>query len=245
MLDVAIRRADGQTVVDLHRHDAPALPVLPALSGLLPNGVRRGSTVAVSGSLSLLFALLGAGSADGAWCALVGLPTISAEAAAEYGIELSRLALVPAPGPGWSTAVGALLDAVDLVAVRPPPRLAPGDVRRLSARARTHDSVLMPYLFKGDQWAGPDLRLRADEAEWSGAHDGHGRLIRRRLVVSVEGRGQASRSRSQPLWLPAAAGGVETVGVQTVGVQTVGVEGVDRVDGATVSDLAPLTARAG
>src|SRR5580704_2708009 len=95
MLDVAIRRPDGQTVVDLGRRAAPPLPVPPALAGLLPTGLRRGSTVSVAGSISLLLALLGASSAAGAWCALVGLPPISAEAACEYGIDLARLAIVP------------------------------------------------------------------------------------------------------------------------------------------------------
>ena len=97
MLDVAVRRLDGQTVVDLGRTPAP--PVHPCrcirpCDGLLPGGLRRGSTLSVSGSVSLLLALLGAGSAAGAWCALVGLPPISAEAAAEQGIDLARLAIV-------------------------------------------------------------------------------------------------------------------------------------------------------
>src|SRR5581483_11972966 len=118
----------------------------PALTSLLPDGLRRGSTVSVGGSVSLLLALLGTASADGAWCALVGFPPISAEAAREYGLDLGRLALVPVPGTGWTTAVGALLDAVDIVAARPPRTLAPGDVRRLAARARGKDAVLVPYV---------------------------------------------------------------------------------------------------
>ena len=215
MLDVAIRRADGRTVVDLGQRTAPSLPVLPALEGLLPFGLRRGSTVSVSGSISLLLALLGASSAAGAWCALVGLPRISAEAAGEYGIDLSRLAVVPSTGSGWSTAVGALLDAVDVVAARPPARLVPGDVRRLAARARTRDAVLMPYLNSQDirdaGWPGADVRLTVRDVQWTGAGDGHGRLMRRRLTVDVAGRGQAARPRSTALWLPAAGGGAGVV----------------------------------
>jgi hypothetical protein len=203
MLDVAIRKADGSTSVDLGHRGAPPLPVHPALRQILPDGLRRGSTVAVSGSISLLLAVLGAASGDGAWCALVGFPRISAEAAAEYGIDLSRLAIVPAPGSSWTTAVGALLDAVDVVAARPP-RLVPGDVRRLAARTRAREAVLMPY---GD-WPGADVRLRASGGQWTGIGEGTGRLRARRLEVAAEGRGQAARPRSCTLWLPAADGGV-------------------------------------
>jgi hypothetical protein len=216
MLDVAIKRVDGQTVIDLGQRSAPSLPVLPALSELLPTGLRRGSTVSVSGSISLLLALLGASSAAGAWCALVGLPRISAEAAAEYGIDLSRLAVVPSTGSGWSTAVGALLDAVDIVAARPPPRVVPGDVRRLAARARTRQSTLIPYYANppeagSEGWPGCDVRIAVRDVRWWGADDGSGRLTRRRMTVEVVGRGQAARPRSAELWLPATGGGAQAL----------------------------------
>ena len=215
MLDVAIHRLDGSTAVDLGRRAAPPLPVAPALAPILPGGLRRGSTVSVTGSISLLLAMLGTASADGAWCALVGFPRISAEAAAEYGIDLSRLAIVPPSGlagnsSSWTTAVGALLDAVDVVAARPP-RLAPGEVRRLAARARSHDAVLVPYLAAADTWPGADVRLSARDGQWTGIGTGTGRLVSRRVEVSAEGRGTAARPRSTTLWLPAAGGGVTAV----------------------------------
>ena len=81
MLDVAIRKPDGSTAVDWQSvglRAAPPLPVAPGLTTLLPFGLRRGSTVSVSGSVSLLLAVLGAASNSGAWCALVGFPRISA-----------------------------------------------------------------------------------------------------------------------------------------------------------------------
>ncbi len=204
VLDVAIRKADGTVAADLGHRGAPPLPVHPALAEVLPNGLRRGSTVAVSGSISLLLATLGAASAGGAWCALVGFPRISAEAAAGYGMDLSRLAIIPAPGSAWTTTIGALLDALDLVAARAP-RLVPGDVRRLAARARTRESVLLPY---GD-WPGADVRLRAEGGQWSGIGSGTGRLRARRLEVRAEGRGPSARPRTATLWLPAAGGGVQ------------------------------------
>ena len=218
MLDVAIRKADGSVALDWQHvgmRTAPPLPVASALSTLLPNGLRRGSTVSVSGSVSLLFALLGAASAAGAWCALVGFPRISAEAAREYGVDLTRLALVPSPGEGWTTAVGALLDAVDIVAARTPGGrgLPPGDIRRLAARARSKDAVLVPYLMATGSaeagWPGAEVRLHAHDASWTGIGAGDGRLRARQVEVTVSGRGQAARTHTASLWLPADGGGIE------------------------------------
>jgi hypothetical protein len=217
MLDVAIRKADGSTAVDLGHGPAgkaPPLPVAEALRPVLPDGLRRGSTVTVAGSVSLLLAVLGAASADGAWAALVGFPRISAEAADEYGIRLDRLALVPAPGPGWTTAVGALLDAVDLVAARIPRGrgIPPGDIRRLAARARTRGAVLIPYSTGAEiaeGWPGADVRLVAETGRWSGIGTGTGRLRARAVTVSAGGRGSSARPRSVQLWLPATGGGVD------------------------------------
>jgi len=198
------------------RRGAPPLPVSPALVSLLPGGLRRGSTVSVTGSVSLLLALLGAASAEGAWCALVGMPPVSAESASEYGIELSRLAVIPHPGKGWSMAVGALLDAVDVVAIRPPAYVVLSDVRRLAARARTRDTVLVPFLTGEAAWPGADLRLRVQDGQWSGIGAGYGRLRQRRITVTAEGRGQAARPRSAQLWLPMAGGGVGSAEVGAV-----------------------------
>jgi hypothetical protein len=207
MPPTATTRLDSLVDAELGLRATPPLPVLAALDPLLPTGLRRGSTVSVFGSLSLVLALLGAASGGGSWCALVGLPPLSAEAAAEYGVDLSRLALIPEPGASWTTAVGALLDAVDVVTVRPPPHLVPGDVRRLASRARTRQAVLMP--FECADWPGADLRLSAREPQWSGIGDGYGRLRQRRVTVTAAGRGQAARARSVALWLPAAGGGVQ------------------------------------
>jgi hypothetical protein len=211
MLDVAVRRLDGSTVVDpalLTLRAAPPLPIWPALRALLPNGLPRGSTITVSGSVSLLLALLGAASAEGAWCALVGGFPISAEAAAEYGIELPRLAVVPVPGTQWASTVGALTDAVDVVVARVPARVPNGDIRRLASRARSHDTVLVPFLTGQTVWPGADVRLAAQEGAWAGIGMGYGRLRQRRLAVTGSGRGSAVRPRSITLWLPAAGGGV-------------------------------------
>ncbi|MCK9924395.1 hypothetical protein MXD61_21430, partial [Frankia sp. AgPm24] len=97
------------------------VPTVPALAALLPEeGLRRGTTVTVTGSASLVLTLLRGPSQAGGWCAVVGFAELGLLAAAESGIALERLALVPEPGPRWPVVVAALLDAMDVVVVRPP-----------------------------------------------------------------------------------------------------------------------------
>src|SRR6266545_3058440 len=88
------------------------LPVPRALEPLLPDrGLRRGGTMAVDGSLALALALVAGASAAGSWVVAVGLPDLGVVAAAEAGIVLERLALVPRAGAAaWGTVVAALLE---------------------------------------------------------------------------------------------------------------------------------------
>jgi hypothetical protein len=125
-------------------------------------------------------------------------------AAAEVGIDLERLALVPAPGArAWPAVVAALLDAVDVVLVRSPPGLPPGQARRLAARARERGAVLVPL---GAWSVAPDLWLAVAASTWQGLGQGHGRLEARWVEVVVGGRGSATLERRASLWLPAADG---------------------------------------
>jgi hypothetical protein len=200
------------------------LSVLPALAPLLPGGMlRRGSTVMVTGSTGLALALLAGPSQAGAWCAVVGVPTLGARAAVELGIRPDRLALVPAPGASWSAAVAALFDGVDVVAIRPPGRVSGGEARRLMARARERGTTLVPL----GPWEGADLRLAVSDPQWTGIADGVGRLHARRLRVRAEGRGSAARGRQTEIWLPAEGGGVaateERTGPSLVAVPDSGV----------------------
>jgi hypothetical protein len=216
---------------------APALPPLPVPSGLrqlLPDGLRRGSTVAITSSVSLLLALLGPPSAAGAWVAMVGMPAISAEAALEAGIELERLAIITPPsvredrsdagartgpnssrradrsdpaggepdwtGASWTTAVGALLDAVDVVVARPN-GVTDGDARRLTARARSKGGILVLFGPQAASWPAVEIELSATHGRWTGIDRGYGRLRQRQLRVAATGRGRSARPRNTELWL--------------------------------------------
>ncbi|MET7397360.1 hypothetical protein ABZS66_28130 [Dactylosporangium sp. NPDC005572] len=183
-----------------------ALPVASELRSLLPHGLARGGTVAVAGSgpadTSLLLLLLSAASKAGSWCALVGLPTINPAAAAEAGIDLGRLALVPNPGTEWSTVVAALLDGVDVVAVVASQVPQAAVCGRLAARARQRGTVLVPF----GGWHQPDLLLSAERAAWEGLGHGRGRVQCREVSIVASGRGAAARPRRATVWLPQPSG---------------------------------------
>jgi hypothetical protein len=158
----------------------------------------RGMPLTGSGSTSLLLALLAAASSAGSWCAVVGVPTLGALAAAESGIALDRLALVPNPGPEWPTVVAALIDGVDVVVIAVPGQVAASITSRLVARARQRGCVLVPY----GRWDGADVTLQVTQGRWEGLGTGHGRLRRRKVTVVARGRGTAARPKEITMWMP-------------------------------------------
>jgi hypothetical protein len=199
-LSGVVRPASAHTTDELGAERA--LPVLAELRGLLPGGtLRRGATVVVR-SPSVLLALLVAASRAGSWCAVVGMPTLSPVAAAEMGIPLERLALVPNPGAEWTTTVAALLDGLDIVVAAPPGPVAATVTSRLAARARQRGSVLIPT----GAWSGADLTVEAVRGVWAGLGTGRGRLRCRELTIRAHGRGAAAVPREVTLWLPAPTG---------------------------------------
>jgi hypothetical protein len=151
---------------------------------------------------SVLLALLAEASRVGSWCAVVGVPTLGVAAAAELGVALDRLALVPHPGPEWPTVVAALLDGFDIVVAAAPGQISAGIAGRLAARARQRGNVLVPY----GPWPGADLTLEAVDAVWHGLGSGRGRLRGRQLTIVARGRGAAAVPRRTWLWLPRATG---------------------------------------
>ncbi|HJO99547.1 MAG TPA: hypothetical protein QGF85_07025, partial [Acidimicrobiales bacterium] len=184
------------------------LPVLPALVGLVPDGLRRGSSLGVSGpgARSLAMALMAGTTSAGSWAAVVGDPDLGLVAAGEAGVALERLAIVTTPEPSaWGDVVGALVGSLDLVVVAPQHRVGAATVRRLMARVRERGSVLIRV---GD---GPwpdrfDLTLTVVDGSWEGHGSGHGRLLLRRAEVLASGRRAASRERRVAMMLPSPDG---------------------------------------
>ncbi len=157
------------------------------------------------GATSLGLALGVAASQAGSWCAAVGLPSLGLVAAAGLGLVLERFALVAHPGRQWPDVTAALIDAVDLIVIRPPQGIRSSDARRLAARARERGVVIV---VSGGGWEGADLTLSVAAAPegWRGLGHGYGYLQARSVEVTAVGRGAASRERRVPLWLPGSNG---------------------------------------
>lgn len=184
------------------------LAVLPPLAKLLPGGgLRRGTTVAVRGATSLVLALLAGATREGSWAAVTGLPELGLAAAAELGVDLERLALVPDPGAELPGVLSALVDGFDLVVLGPglvsgvQPQLA----RRLSGRVRNRGTVLVT----AGSWPGAELELGVSGRRWHGlTPDGYGHLRARDVVATSRGRGSAVRPQVVSLRLPGVGGAV-------------------------------------
>jgi hypothetical protein len=220
-----VRPASDPDVTGRHR----VLPVASPLGVLLPGGgLRRGTTVAAGGladgglaggaqggGSALVLALIAEASRAGSWCAMVGIPTFGAVAAADAGIALDRLALVPNPGPEWPAVVAALIDGIDVVVTAVPGTVPPSIASRLAARARQRGSVLVPY----GRWDGADVTLQVVRSDWEGLGQGHGRLRQRRVTIVARGRGAAARPKEITVWMPGADGQpvVAIVDVETTG----------------------------
>ncbi len=240
MRRVASSSGDPATLADNARRARPVslageqvLPVVAALESLLPDrGLRRGSTIVVrpgpaGGATSLALALGVAASHAGSWCAAVGLPSMGMVAAEGLGMELERLAQVPQPGRQWAAVMAALIDAVDVILVRPPRGVRPADARRLPARARERGVVLV---LCGEGWPeGTDLRLDGRSGRLAGPGPRPWAPAGRSVEWSALGRGAASRERRARLWLPGPDGRMAVddravgVGAPSVGVRAAGV----------------------
>lgn len=188
----------------------PMLAVLPELAGLLPGGgLRRGSTVSVRGATSLVLALLAEATRNGSWAAVTGLPELGLAAAAELGVDLERLALVPDPGAELVAVLSALVDGFDLVVVGRAASVQPQTARRLAGRARNRGTVLLT----AGSWPGADVELKVSGRRWHGlTQDGHGHLSARNVVATSRGRGAAARPLSVRLLLPGPEGAVAVLG---------------------------------
>jgi len=222
-------RRDGDartTLADVARRHRPVsaahervIPVPGPLGELLPNAaLARGAVVGVegvpgAGASSVALTLAAAVTAVGEWAAVVDLHgSLGGRAAAEAGVALDRFAVVrppPRPQAGgsgfpmdrWATAVATLLDGMSLVVADLPRSVRAADARRLVARAREREVILVPF-GPARLWAADTtLRVQAVGGDWPGLGEGIGVLGERTIRVQVDGRGAAARPRSGALVL--------------------------------------------
>ena len=151
------------------------LPVLDGLEEVVAGpGLRRGTTVAVTGSVgveSFTLALAAGASQQGSWTAVVGLPSLGLVAAGQVGVALDRLAVIDAPPTAsWGAVVAALTDGFDLVVLDARRGLPGRQVQRLSARVRERGAVLLLVGgARGHRWPlAADIDVRVTDADLGG-----------------------------------------------------------------------------
>ena len=184
------------------------LPVDDALADLFPEaGLLRGRLIGCSGpaAWSLALALVSTAVQAGSWLAAVGVPTLGLEAAAEFGIPLSRVVMVDtgAGTPVWAERVAAAADGFELIVTSPPPG-AERVVRKVRQRVQARGAVLIAVGYATPGVA-CDLELSTIEVAWEGIGHGAGLLMCRRATVQLAGR-RAPRPVERQLLLPAPGG---------------------------------------
>ena len=184
------------------------LPVDEALAELLPEaGLLRGRVIGCSGpaAWSLALALVSKAVEAGSWLAAVGVPTLGLDAAAEFGVPLSRLVMVDTDTSTqvWAERVAAAADGFELI-VTSPPVGAERVVRKVRQRVQARGAVLVAV---GPATPGVacDLELATTDVTWVGIGQGTGHLTCRRVTVQLTGR-RAPRPVARELLLPGPGG---------------------------------------
>lgn len=184
-------------------------PVPGPLATLFPRGsLRAGSSVAIQGAAttSLLLSLAVTAAGEDSWYAIAGMPDLGLRSALDAGLDPCRLALAPADGDQRPQVLSALADGVGVLVLGPDLDLAPALWRSLLNRARTADTLVLAATPPGRA----DLTLRATTQGWAGLGTGSGRLRRRRLEITAEGRGIAGQRTTEVL-LPQVRGMIAEV----------------------------------
>ena len=176
--------------------------LLAGLQSVLPGGLTPGGILAVQGSNSFRGALAATAMGNLGWAAFVGNRDVGWVAAAEAGLDLARVVVVPAAGPAAAQVVAACIDAFSVV-VLGDIALSPGERRSLAGRVRSNATVLLANFWPG----APTLQAGVRGGEIS--PDG---LISR--LVSVTRDGFAATALVRVGVTPQAAGTEVAVTVQ-------------------------------
>lgn len=203
------------------RHSHRCLPVPAGLDRWLPDGgLVRGRTMACAGgaAISLALALAAPATQRGSWLALVGVPGVGPEAAAELGVALERVVRVDVGTGGataWAERVVAALDGFELILTQTPRSVGDRVVRQVRQRLQARGGVLVDLIPEVDRRrgvgsSGAEVAMTAQPLAWTGIGAGHGHLRARRVAVTVSGR-RAPRPVRFEAWLPGPSGGFELI----------------------------------
>jgi len=164
-------------------------PVFPSTAGvdrLFPDGgLRRGVVYEISEGRSLLWSLLAGPSQAGHWIAIIGMAHLGLQAAADAGVNLERLVLVPQPGNSGFSVTSTLADSLPLVVLNPSGPLPPQAQRdRFQARLRERGTTLLIRA----TWPGSEGRLAITQRSWDGLGHGFGLLSQQHITLSHQHR---------------------------------------------------------
>ncbi len=192
----------GQRVGPITLARERALPVMAPFDQLLPEGLVRGRTMSCQGpaARSTAFGLVHPALAEGAWMAIVDVPTFGTDSAAEFGVPLERVVRIdtgadhtgrdPVTGSNWIEVMSAAVDGFDLVLTRVPAVLRadhrPAAIRTLRSRVQQRGAVVLVLGSTGV--LGEDIELTTRQTVWDGLDDGAGHLRRRVVDVHATGR---------------------------------------------------------
>lgn len=216
VLPAGVRTAGVETAADLLARAGAhtALPVPAPLAPVLPmRGLERGRVHGVTGdaAASLVYALVAAASAEGAWCAFVDMPHAGLRAAHEHGVALERVVCIDTDRSlSWGRVVGALTDGIDIIVARDPVCTA-AEARKVASRVKAQGAVLIVQgavqsargAVQSAQSFPLDVLFTARTQSWSfGAC-----ALERTVRVTAEGR-KIPAARGVTVLLPSASGAV-------------------------------------
>lgn len=123
---------------------------------------------------------------------------LSPVAAWEAGFTPEQLVVVRCDDPvRWGRALMALLEGVGWIYAEIPRGVKEAQLRRIAGLVRSRRASLILRPVQGDLPSGVAfLRLQAQEVNWEGTDQGHGRLVSRHLSLSASGKATRGMTRN-------------------------------------------------
>lgn len=199
-LDVVVSgavRADRDDTVALLRRHLPA-GTSPEAVALVP---APGQVVGLHGPAGMGLTRLGlsmvAQATKGSVACVDARGWLCPVAAWEEGIDPDRLVVVRCDDPvTWGRVVAGLLDGMGAVYAEVPHQMREAPLRTLASAVRSKGTPLVLNPLSGTLPTGlAQLRLEGRAIVWEGTGVGHGRLLRRRLVLEASGKAVKGMTR--------------------------------------------------